>query len=49
MVGWKRLEDASGKRTKEDERREWDPLYRISITFMEEQDLSDEGVENNHH
>ena len=43
------LEDASRKRTKVGERREWDPLDGISITHMEEQDLSHEGVENNHH
>ena len=50
MVGWKRLEDASGhKRTKEGEIREWDPLDEINTTFMEDQDLSHEGVENNHH
>lgn len=57
MVGWKRLEiasgkrleDAYGKRSKESQRREWDRLDGISITFMEERDLSHEGVENKYH
>ena len=49
MVGWKRLEDSSRKRTKEGERTEWDPLDGISITFTEEQYLYHEGIKNKHH
>ena len=49
MVGWKRPTDAYGKRTKEGERMEWDPLDGISITFMEEHDLFHEGIGNKHH